>query len=64
MIKNYGNYFNSKISKLFPSKKQLPNWYNLGMKDLDRMQKEVEKKGFDKDKFLEDNKQIYAQLLT
>lgn len=63
MIKNYGTYFNKKTSKLFPPKKPAPNLYKMGLDDLELLQKEVHKKGFDEDKFMEYNRYLYEKLI-
>jgi hypothetical protein len=63
MVKNYGNFFGKKIKKLLPSKKAAPNLHKLGMKDLDKCQEMMEERGFDKDKFLEENKILYNKLI-
>ena len=63
MVKNYGNFFGKKIKKLLPSKKAAPNLHKLSMKDLDKYQEKMEERGFDKDKFLEENKILYNKLI-
>jgi len=63
MSKNYGNFFNEKITKLFPSKKHIPNLYDMGKKDLNNLQRKIEKKGFDRKQFLNEYGIMYNELL-
>lgn len=62
MIKNYGNYYQDKITSSFNVKKHLKNWFEYDMNDIKKTQKKAEKKGFNKHTFLEENKELYSRI--
>ena len=49
MVKNYTVYFHKKIVKLLPPKKVAPKFHKQSLEDLNKLEKEVQEKGFDKD---------------